>query len=274
MNLSDYIYVLPEHPMRKSETDFKFLSVRKITFNVQVGERIYLMYRKSQKSVPGIIGFCFVAGKPKKVRTIPKKNRHLCFNRSFYQIPIKEIQCSIRNMIDEDVLYSLPVLNERARKRVYKECSMIETYSLEKSLSMRSKYWHIWRSRRSDEEIKEYNQLYVHELRENYSKDHKVYSKLIKGVTKCLHCGISHESYQPYTPQFFEFHEINTCSVTKKYNKIDYSKFIALCPNCHKKAHEQMVQQSFYDTEYGYTGFDIGFLASGWKVEYFRKYLD
>lgn len=274
MYLSDYIYVLPEHPMRKSETDFIFLSVRKITFDVKVGERIYLLYRKSQKSVPGIIGFCFVAGKPKKVSAIPKDKRHLCFKRSFYQIPVKEIQCSIRNIIDEEVLYSLPVLNELGRKRVFKECSMIETYSLENSLNLRSKYWYIWRARRSVKEIEEYNNLYVHELRENYVKEHNVYSKLINGVTKCKHCRFIHEGYSPYTPHFFEFHEINTSAVTKKYNKINYNSFIPLCPNCHKKAHEQMIQQAFDDKVYGYVGFDIGYLASGWNVEYFKKILD
>ena len=68
--------------------------------------------------------------------------------------------------------------------------------------------------------------------------------------------------------------ENNILSISKKYKKIDTGNFIALCPNCHKKVHEQMVQQSFIDRECGYQGFDDGSLSSGWNVEYFGELID
>ena len=276
MLLTNYLYVIPEHPMKKSEGDFQYLSVKKINkyFNFNVGEKIFLLYRESKKNGSGIIGFCYVAGQPIRVRDIPKEKRYLCFNRSFWQLPVKEIQCGIRNIIDEDVLYSLPILNEYRRKRVFSECSIIETFWLNDSIEKRSKYWYIWRAKRSRKEVDEYNQLYVHESREEYVTDHKTYYRLSKGISKCSHCGVYHDEYLPYTPSFFEFHEKNILSVSKKYNKIDYNNFIALCPNCHKKAHEQMVQQSFTDREYDYRGFDSTGLCSGWNEEYFDRLID
>jgi len=276
MLLTNYLYVLPEHPMRKSEVDFRYLSVKKINtyFDFKVGEKIFLLYRKNRKNVPGIIGFCYVAGQPIRVRDIPKEKRHLCFNQSFWQLPVKDIQCGTRNIISEEVLYSLPSLNEYGKGRVFSECSLIENLFLGQSLEKRAKYWYVWRSRRSKKEVEEYNQLYVHELREEYMTDHKAYYKVSRDVNKCSHCGVYHDEYLPYTPPFFEFHENNILSIAQKYNKIDYSNFIALCPNCHKKIHEQMVQQSFSDREYDYQGFDSGELSSGWNVEFFSKLID
>lgn len=270
----DYLYVLPDHPMRKSESEFKYLSVKKISFPVKAGEKVFLLYRKSKKTVPGIIGFCLIAGNPKRVRRIPKEKRHLCFNRSYWQLPVKEIQCGLRNIIDEEVLYSLPSLNEGAKIRTFKECSMVRTYSLEHSIDKHSKYWYIWRAERSQKEIKEYHQLYVHELREEYATFHKIYFRLSRGINQCAHCGVYHEEYLPYTPPFFEFHEDNIPPIDGKYHRIDYSKFIALCSNCHKKVHEQMVQQSFNDKKYGYQGFDDGGLSCGWNVDHYSKQID
>jgi len=276
MIMGNYVYVLPEHPMKKNVMDFQYLSVKKINkiFHFQVGEKIFLSYRKSKKNGPGIIGFCYVAGQPIRVRDIPKEKRHFCFNRCYWQLPVKDIQCGIRNIIDENVLYALPVINPYGKERVFSECSMIEQFLLGKSINKHSKYWYIWRARRSKKEVEEYNQLFVHELREEYSIDHKTYCKLSKGVSKCSHCGIFHDEYQPYTPPFFEFHENNIPSITEKYNKIDFNNFIALCPNCHKKAHEQMVQQSFIDKEYNYQGFDIEGLAGGWNVDIYAELVE
>ena len=276
MILTNYLYVLPEHPMRKKASDFRYLSVKKIDkyFNFKVGEKIFLLYRKSKKEVPGIIGFCYVAGQPIRVRDISKEERHLCFNRSFWQLPVKKIRCGTRNIISEEVLYSLPSLNEYEKYRVFSECTLIETFLLEQSLKKRSKYWYIWRSRRSKKEVEEYNQLYVHELREEYATDHKTYYKLSRGENKCSHCSIYHDEYLPYTPPFFEFHENDVLPIDKKYNKIDYNNFIALCPNCHKNEHEQMVQQSYFDKKYDYQGFDSGELYCGWDVEKISKLID
>ena len=276
MLLKNYLYVLPEHPMKKNADDFQYLSVKNINlyFDFKIGEKIFLLYRKSKKNVPGIIGFCYVAGQPIRVRDIPKKSRHLCFNRSFWQLPVKEIQCGTRNIISEEVLYSLPSLNEYKKERVFSECSIIESFCLDNSLIKRSKYWYIWRAKRSKIEVEEYNQLYVHELREEYATRHKAYYRFLKSISNCSHCGVYHDKYLPYTPPFCELHEDNIPLISKKYNKIDNVNFIALCPNCHKKTHEQMVHQSFTDREYGYHGFDSGGLFSGWNVKSFVEQID
>jgi len=266
-----YIYVLPEHPMKRSAEDFQYLSVKKIDkyklLDFKVGEKIFLMYRKSKENAPGIIGYCYVAGQPIRVRDIPKEKRHLCYNRTLKQLPVKDVACGTRNIISEEILYSLPSFNEYGKDRVFSECSIIVdtwTFRLEKSILQRAKYWYIWRSQRSKNEVENYNQLYIHEQREKYATYHEKYSRLSKGVTKCSHCEVTHDEYLPYTLPFFEFHEKNTPKISKKYQKIDYSNFIALCPNCHKITHEQMVQNSFTDKECDYQGFDYSGLCLSW----------
>ncbi len=276
MLLTDYLYVLPEHPIKKSEVDFQYLSVKKINkyFDFKVGEKIFLLYRKSKTTAPGIIGFCYVAGQPVRVRDICKEKRYLCYNRSFWQLPVKDIQCGIKNIISEEILYSLPLLNEYRKRRVFAECSMIQTFRLEDSLIDRSKYWYVWRSSRTKKVVDEYNHLYVHKSREEFVTNHRIYYKLSKGISKCSHCGVKHDEYLPYTLPFFEFHETITPQVSTKYRKIDFNNFIALCPNCHKKIHERMISQPINHKKFGYHEFDSRGLYCGWNEDYFRNNTD
>ncbi len=274
MIYQEFLYVLPYHPMAKNEEDFQFISVKKVPPYIQAGDKIYLVYRNYKNQPGGIIGSCFVAETPVRIRDIAKDKRHLCFNRSYWQIPVKGIECGLRNIIDEEVLYALPALNEWMRSRVYTTCTIIETIGLQKSLALRSKYWYVWRSNRSAKEVEEYNQLFIHELRDKYAAEHKKYTRLSKGITNCSKCGFYHEEYSPYTPPFFEFHEIVNYSLTEKYHRIDYSKFVALCPNCHRKAHELIVKQSFSDKTAGHDGFDEGSQFNGWNADAFKNRIE
>lgn len=276
MYRNSYLYVLPDHPMKRSESDFKYLSIKKMNryFNFQVGDKIFLVYRKSKKNVPGIIGSCHVAGKPMRVRDINKDERHLCTNLSFWQLPVKWLQCGTRNIISEDLLYSLPTLNEYGRLRAFTEYTMIKAYNLDNILKKRSKYWYIWRARRTEKEVEQYNELFTHEIREYYAMDHKKYHQLSEGINQCSYCGIYHDEYLPYTPPFFEFHETIKAINPKGYRKIDLKNFVALCPNCHKKAHEKIVEESFRNKDYGYYGFDTGGLFTGWNPDAFKDEID
>lgn len=273
MFLTEFLYVLPEHPMSRVAEDFKYLSVRKVPQQMKLGGKIFLLYRKSKKNPPGIIGYCDIAGPAIRVRDIPKEERHLCYNRSLWQIPVKDIRCAIYNIIDERTLYALPGLNEWGKYRVYRACSMIDSISIEISMRERSPFWPIWRARRSQKELDEYNELYVHLSREKAILDHKIYCRLMAGINKCAKCGFTHPEYQPYTPEFFELHEHNVAPITTKYQKVDRKNLIPLCPNCHKLAHEKMLVQAFADREYGYTWSDAG-ICTGWNVEAFKDQIE
>lgn len=255
--------------MKRSADEFKYLSIRKPAKYPQLrtGETILLLYRKNYYAPPGIIGFCRVAGELTKVSNITREEQIYCINKSYLQLPVNGIQCGVtKNIIDEDVLYSLPSMNEYWRSRVFAECKLININSwVLYDIKEHSEFWFIWWARRTATEIQQYKELFIHLQREKIK--YKKYRKLSEGVTKCQKCGIGHPAFKPFTPRFFEFHEVDTPPVGK-FEKIDYRKFIPLCPNCHKKEHEQIVPQSFDDNRIGFSG---GYLTSGWNVEYFNK---
>jgi len=274
-SLSAYLYCLPEHPVKKDASDFKYLSIRKakIYTEFKIGETIFLLYRKSKQTVPGIIGYCKVAGKLTKVSDINKEDQKLCYCKSSLQLPVSDIECAVsRNIMDEDVLYSLPIMNESKVLRATTECKLIDIFfSIISTLDEHSTFWHIWRAQRTQKEIQEYKELFVHLQREKM--DYKSYHKLSKGKTQCQNCGITHNEFLPYTPRFFEFHETNVIAMGR-YKKINYENFILLCPNCHKVEHEKMVTQSFIDRSSDYTGYAGSNLMCGWDSEFFIEKFD
>lgn len=264
-----YLYSLPDHPTKKAETAFKYLSIRKVAKYIKfsIGEIIFLYYRKNENTPPGIIGICKVAGEITRVRDIPKEEREFCHNRTYMQLPVNYIQCGIDgNLLDEDILYALPCMNVSYRKlRIYSDYNLIEMpatllYNLEAYQSL----WFIWRAERSETEVRQYKELWVHQLREQIG--YKEYLKLSEHITQCHKCGFKHNLFEPYTPRFFEFHEVGIPPLGK-YKKIAYSNFIDLCPNCHKEEHEKIVTQSFTDQSRRYNGFSNTGLWSGWNPE-------
>ena len=267
-----YLYCLPEHPMKKDASAFRYLSIKKVRkYNCfTIGETILLLYRKNKYGPSGIIGFCKVAGELTKVSELLEQEKDYCFNSSYLQLPVNELQCCISiNIMDEDVLYSLPSMNNYGKFRVYTECNLINIYtSVLFALMNHSQFWFIWKTRRTELEIQQYKQLFVHLEREKI--EYKRYLKLSKKVKCCQICGIEHQEFTPYALQFFEFHEMNV-NLIGKYEKINYNKFIPLCANCHKIEHEQMVAQSSYDNRSFSSGFSPDRLLSGWNTEYFNK---
>lgn len=272
---SAYIYCLPQHPLRKDAPDLHYLSIRKVGKNTRftTGETILLLYRKNKYVPPGIMGFCRVAGNLMKVSDIPEAEQKYCYNRAYLQLPINNFQYTIsRNIIDEDVLYSLPSMNEFGRIRVYSGCNLLDvSISVLFDIFRFSNYWFIWRARRTEEEILQYKKLFIHLSREKI--EYKKYLKLSEHVNRCHKCGFVHEIFKPFTPDFFEFHEETIYSVGT-YCKIDYKKLIPLCPNCHKQEHEKIVPQSFIDQSIGYTGYSYGFSLGTYNRENLNETFD
>ncbi|NLI71581.1 MAG: hypothetical protein GX361_02475 [Bacteroidales bacterium] len=158
-------------------------------------------------------------------------------------------------------------MNEYNIYRVYNECKLIDVpIQLLLSLKDYSEFWYVWNAQRCKQEIKEYKDLFIHLQREQI--EFKKYYKLIKGGVKCQHCGMKYNEYKPYRPRFFELHETEMFPVNgNQYQKIDYQKFIALCPNCHRKEHEKIVAH----IHVGYERFTSNYLMSNWNTEYFKK---
>ncbi len=269
-----YLYCLHQNPMKNNHGDFKYLSIRKLSSNLnfQKGEIVLLLLRNGKESVPGIIGYCVIADSIKTTSQLPITEKKYCYKESFFQLPVTNINCSPnKNIIDEDELYSLPYMNNQIGKlRVYTKFNIINLGSgFLDILESHRKYWFVWRAERTKNEIVNYKTLFVHKRRELI--DYKLYKKLIKGIKKCEICGFEKENFLPYTPRFFEFHELGVDPLNPKYQKINYKNFIPLCPNCHKIQHEQIVEESFKNKEYGYLGYSMDYLACGWNTELYNK---
>ena len=266
-----YLYCLPEHPLKRDADKFKFLSIKKAGKfpRYEIGDIVFLLYRKNKQAKPGIIGYCTITGELTKASNIPIEKRDLCFDKCLLQLPVDNIRCGItKNIMDEDLLYSLPCMNEiYGRYRVFSEFRIINTYFLLNSaIAEYNKFWYIWWSNRSDKEVQQYKELYVHEQREKL--DYETYLGLSNGITKCEKCNIEHSEFIPYTPRFFEFHEVNVKPIGK-YQKINHKNFVPLCTNCHKVEHEKMVSDSYIYKFRRYDGFSLTHLFSNWKSKYF-----
>lgn len=268
-NRCAYIYCLPYHPMSKDAEDFRYLSIKKIgkysTF--EIGSTVLLLFRKSKITPPGILGYCQISGKLTKTSLIPEHEKELIYDRNLLQLPVNNIRCSvISNIIDEDVLNSLPIMNEFGRYRIYRECKIIEIPATAlQEINEISKFWYVWKAQRSVQEVEEFKNLYIHLLREKIFYDD--YLRISKGITKCVNCGIEHQEFEPYSLRFFEFHEKETHKFTDKYKKIDFKKFEPLCPNCHKIAHKKMIT---YKNHKRYS-FNPSYLLIGWNTKYYKN---
>jgi len=266
-----YIYCLPYHPVKKDASDFRYLSIRKVgDTRFTIGETILLLYRKGKTTPPGIIGFCKVAGELTKAREIPAEEQKFCFDRTYLQLPVSNLQCGVSsNMIDEDVMYSLPIMNEYGKMRVFSEYNLVNVYApILYTLMEYRKFWFVWRAARTELEVQQYKELFIHLEREKI--DHEKYLKLSEHVKQCTKCGFEHPEFASYTPRFFQFHEVPVHTIGK-YVKRDFDKFIPLCPNCHKKEHEQIVSQCFNDRSFGPQGFSFYGLLGGWNRDYFNE---
>ena len=267
-----YLYCLDEHPMKQDADKFKYLSVRKVAkYRIFTsGETVLLLFRKNKYAPPGIIGFCTITGPLKKLSEISLQERYLCREHSMLQLPVADIQCSVSmNIIDEEVLYSLPYMNEYLGKlRVFKPYSLINIYiPILNILERYREYWFIWHAKRSEAEVFQYKRLFLHKEREYIS--HRAYLKLSKNVTRCSTCGLEHKEFASFTPRFFEFHEPDVNPIGK-YVKVDITKFIPLCPSCHRIEHEKIVPQCFTDKSFGIIGALGGHLSCGWNTKYFK----
>lgn len=268
-----YLYCLPEHPLKRDSDTFKFLSIKKAGKfpRFEIGDTVFLLYRKDKLSKPGIIGYCTVTGKLTKASDIPIEERVFCFDKCLLQLPVDDIKCGItKNIIDEDLLYSLPCMNEIfGRYRVYSDFKIINTYLLLNNvIGEFNKYWYIWWSNRSDKEVQQYKELFVHEQREIL--EYETYLGLSKGITKCRNCNLEHNEFMPYTPHFFEFHEIDIKPIGK-YQKINHQNFIPLCANCHKSEHEKFVSESYNYKFRKYDEFSLTHLLSNWKSKQYPE---
>lgn len=274
-NRSVYLYCLPYHPITNDAEDFRYLSIKKMNSyynnpycNFEQGETVLLLYRKSKHLPPGIIGFCHVAGALTKTSDIPREERKYIYDRSMLQLPVHKIRCSIeKNIMDEELLYALPCMNEHRICRVYNECKLIDVpFQLLLSLKDHSEFWYVWNAQRCKQEIKEYKDLFIHLQREQI--DFKRYMNLTKGVVKCQYCETKYHEFKPYRPRFFELHETEMFPLNgNKYQKINYRKFVVLCPNCHRKEHEKIIAHKHS----GYGRFAIDHLISGWDTKYFKE---
>jgi hypothetical protein len=187
------------------------------------------------------------------------------------QLPVSDIQCDVSmNIIDEEVLYSLPYMNEYLGKlRVFKPYSLINIYiPILDILERHREYWFIWHAKRSEAEVNQYKRLFVHKEREHIS--HRAYLKLSKNVTRCSTCGLEHKEFASFMPRFFEFHEPEVNPIGK-YTNIDFKRFIPLCPSCHTIEHEQIVPQCFNDKSFGTIGHWGSRLMSGWNTKYYNE---
>lgn len=266
-----YLYCLPDHPLKRDSNTFRFLSIKKVSKfpRFEIGDTVFLIYRKNKQAKPGIIGHCTITGELTKTSKIPVKDRVYCYDKCLLQLPVGNVRCGFeKNIMDEDLLYSLPCMNEiYGRYRVFSEFRIINTYSLLNNvIGDFNEFWYIWWSNRGDKEVQQYKELFVHEQREIL--EYEDYLGLSNGITKCSNCGIEHREFTPYTPRFFEFHEKGVNPIGK-YQKRNFKNFVPLCPNCHKVAHEKIVSDSYNYKFIRYNGFSLTHLHSSWKSKHF-----
>lgn len=160
-------------------------------------------------------------------------------------------------------------MNDHFKSRVYNELKLIDVpFQLLLNIKDYSEFWYIWNAQRCEQEIAEYNNLYIHLQREEI--DHRVYKKLAKGIVKCSKCETCHIEFMPFRLRFFEFHETDTPSISNKYQKRNFKNFLPLCPSCHRKEHELIISH----IHHGYGNYFENRLASGWNTRYFNKKYD
>jgi len=258
--------------MKKEASAFKYLSIRKKNkyWKFSQGDLVLLLFRKSREVLPGIIGFCKVAGEILLTRDIDKEEREYCYNRSFLQLPVAGIHCfDNQNLIDEEVLNALHIMNRYGKYRLFEECSMVQIPSnIITVLSDYSRFWHIWRMSQNDGNIKGFKRLFIHLQNENIV--FKKYFSMIRGVTRCETCGIEHKASEKYTLPFFELHDTAKHEFGK-YKEPDYQKYIPLCGNCHKKEHEKIVLEEVSKSQTNYCERDTNHFITGWNVKYFEN---
>jgi hypothetical protein len=198
------------------------------------------------EELSGICAIGRISDYPKKVRELDEKEREKCSDTTFLQLPVIFTQYSVETIIEDEILFQFPSLNQLAKIRPtkYFTCREVNYLSEEITFFLSDHWWYFTRcAYHLDEGHYKY---WIHQLREKWLTSWKFinYKRIIYGKSKCEHCGLTTEPFREYYHDFLELHETVKIDFKTEYIKIVPENFVILCPNCHKMEHEKIKNEN------------------------------
>ena len=184
----------------------------------------------------GIVGYGKPLEWPVMSHKVPVEYQKSLYAKDLLQFPIHFNEISHNIYFEKKYLLQLPGMN------VYGKIDLAIPDYLYNTLNLEYEMDYIIKSSRScfGPEITDSNyRLWFHLLRERRKK--YGYRRILKGRKFCSLCKMKYEPYDELRSDFFELHENVEIDFNEKFRKILMGNFIVLCPNCHKKEHDKIM---------------------------------
>lgn len=222
-----------------------YLPVEKMADHILPGA-FAVIWGGSAAGKRGLIGWGVVVTPPLKPGGIAQKNRKL-FDANKLQLGINLNYLSRDAFVPATYARQLPSLNEHKQPVMIGTNAVYYGYSiLEEFLFFLKEYRHLYDDilcYSSDEKPFDFG---LHILRERYlaSRYYSGYKKRLLSLPPvCAHCSTDFARMlgREQAMRIMELHE-TIPSFNERYRKIDPDNFVAVCPTCHKLAHDKMRQ--------------------------------
>jgi hypothetical protein len=224
------------------QTGISYIATSKYLSSYNSGSTVHFYANKDGRE--GLIAAGILINSPVMPRYVPAEYQKRLYAKDLRQFPIHFTRSPFKIFFDKKLLFKLPAMNMRHKTDLTKPDLLYEVYDLDIQINfIKDKYLQFLATSIHTKVITNgHLQLWFHQLREKLFERELKYIKTVKD--SCSKCKMKHESSEELRNDFFEMHEKLTIDFDEKYRRISKGNFICVCPNCHKKEHEKILNSS------------------------------
>jgi hypothetical protein len=203
-----------------------------------------LHFYENKNGREGIFARGIMLDFPTMSKHVPSVYQKQLYAKELKQFPLHFTRISSEIYIDKEYLFQFPAMHMYSKTVLAKPDCLYFVFDLEYQLNFIKYKYHQYSTPAKDNySITDgHYRLWFHELREYLFK--RNYRHFAKIKNSCLMCRMKYEPHDESGNGFFEPHEKVDIDFNQKYRRISKGNFIIVCPNCHKKEHENILNSS------------------------------
>jgi hypothetical protein len=231
----DIFEILYEH------TQLSYIATSKYLGHLSLDTTVY--FYSDIEGREGIIASGIMLDFPTMPKYVPPAYHEYLYAIELRQFPLHFTVISEEIYIDKKYLFQLPAMNMYGKKDLVKFDYLYGVIDLGSQLDFIMNKKDLFWYRENDSELTEgHYRLWFHQLREQVFECRLNYPVLTKN--SCKLCRMTVGPDDGSDKDFFEYHEKVDINFDEKYRRISKGNFICVCPNCHKKEHEKILNSS------------------------------
>jgi hypothetical protein len=191
----------------------------------------------------GLIATGIMLDFPVLSRYVPADYQEHLYAKELRQFPLHITMVREEIFFDKKHLHHLPAMNMYHKTEVVRFDYLYDVFDMGSQLDFIMNKKVLFCYRENDSELTEgHYRLWFHQLREQVFECRLNYPVLTKN--SCKLCRMIVGPDDGYGKDFFEYHEKVDINFDEKYRRISKGNYIIVCPNCHKKEHEKILNSS------------------------------